>query len=145
MKSPDWAAVVSGYETGDYDTGIVWSDNGATPYQFYRNTLGTESVKPVGTRALNNYHRFGTKKADALLDTFAASSDEAGQREQIDALQRLFDEQAPVVPLFPGPEWGSYTDTRFTGWPTADNPYATLTNRGDTTVLVLTSLKPVKR
>ncbi|MEV5260527.1 ABC transporter substrate-binding protein [Streptomyces anulatus] len=145
VKSPDWAAVVSGYETGDYDTGIVWSDNGATPYQFYRNTLGTASVKPVGTRALNNYHRFGTKKADALLDTFAASSDEAGQREQIDALQRLFDEQAPVVPLFPGPEWGSYTDTRFTGWPTEDNPYATLTNRGDTTVLVLTSLKPVKR
>ncbi|WP_330323111.1 ABC transporter substrate-binding protein [Streptomyces anulatus] len=145
VKSPDWAAVVSGYETGDYDTGIVWSDNGATPYQFYRNTLGTGSVKPVGTRALNNYHRFGTKKADALLDTFAASSDEAGQREQIDALQRLFDEQAPVVPLFPGPEWGSYTDTRFTGWPTEDNPYATLTNRGDTTVLVLTSLKPVKR
>ncbi|WP_405430047.1 ABC transporter substrate-binding protein [Streptomyces anulatus] len=145
VKSPDWAAVVSGYETGDYDTGIVWSDNGATPYQFYRNTLGTASVKPVGTRALNNYHRFGTKKADALLDRFAASSDEAGQREQIDALQRLFDEQAPVVPLFPGPEWGSYTDTRFTGWPTEDNPYATLTNRGDTSVLVLTSLKPVKR
>lgn len=48
------------------------------------------------------------------------------------------------MPLFPGPEWGAYTDTRFTGWPTEDNPYATLTNRGDTTVLVLTSLKPVK-
>ncbi|MEV0490070.1 ABC transporter substrate-binding protein [Streptomyces atratus] len=144
VKSPDWAAVVSGYETGDYDTGIVWSDNGATPFQFYRTTMGTESVKPVGTKAVSNYHRFGDKKADRLLNEFAAATDEAGQKAKADALQRLFAEDAPVVPLFPGPEWGAYTDIRFTGWPTADNPYATLTNRGDTTVLVLTSLKPVK-
>ncbi|MGW5274969.1 ABC transporter substrate-binding protein [Streptomyces sp. NPDC004044] len=144
VKSPDWAAVVSGYETGDYDTGIVWSDNGATPFQFYRTTMGTESVKPVGTKAVSNYHRFGDKKADRLLNEFAAATDEAGQKAKVDALQKLFAEDAPVVPLFPGPEWGAYTDTRFTGWPTEDNPYATLTNRGDTTVLVLTSLKPVK-
>jgi peptide/nickel transport system substrate-binding protein len=144
VKSPDWAAVVSGYETGDYDTGIVWSDNGATPFQFYRTTMGTESVKPVGTKAVSNYHRFGDKKADRLLNEFAAAPDEAGQKAKVDALQKLFAEDAPVVPLFPGPEWGAYTDIRFTGWPTADNPYATLTNRGDTTVLVLTSLKPVK-
>ncbi|MFG2629527.1 ABC transporter substrate-binding protein [Streptomyces sp. NPDC048473] len=144
VKSPDWAAVVSGYETGDYDTGIVWSDNGATPFQFYRTTMGTESVKPVGTKAVSNYHRFGDKKADTLLDRFAAAPDEAGQRRAVDGLQKLFAEDAPVVPLFPGPEWGAYTDTRFTGWPTEDNPYATLTNRGDTTVLVLMSLKPVR-
>lgn len=144
VKSPDWAAVVSGYETGDYDTGIVWSDNGATPYQFYRTTMGTETVEPVGTRALSNYHRFGDKQADALLDAFAAEPDAAGQQTELTALQKLFAEKAPVVPLFPGPEWGAYTDSRFTGWPTEDNPYATLTNRGDTTVLVLTSLKPVK-
>lgn len=144
VKSPDWAAVVSDYETGNYDTGIVWSDNGATPFQFYRTTMGTESVEPTGTKTDRNYHRFGDKKADALLDRFAAASDEAGQRAAVDGLQKLFDENAPVVPLFPGPEWGAYTDSRFTGWPTEDNPYATLTNRGDTTVLVLTSLKPVK-
>lgn len=144
VKSPDWAAVVSDYETGDYDTGIVWSDNGATPFQFYRTTMGTDSVEPLSTKTVSNYHRFGDKKADALLDRFAAATDEAGQRDAIDGLQKLFADEAPVVPLFPGPEWGAYTDTRFTGWPTEDNPYATLTNRGDTTVLVLTSLKPVK-
>ncbi|MGQ7747553.1 ABC transporter substrate-binding protein [Streptomyces sp. WC2508] len=144
VKSPDWAAVVSDYETGDYDTGIVWSDNGATPFQFYRTTMGTDSVEPAGTKAVSNYHRFGDKRADALLDRFAAATDEAGQRDAIDGLQKLFADEAPVVPLFPGPEWGAYTDTRFTGWPTEDNPYATLTNRGDTTVLVLTGLKPVK-
>jgi len=48
------------------------------------------------------------------------------------------------VPLFSGPEWGAYNDTRFTGWPTQDNPYATLSVRAPSTVLVLTSLEPRK-
>ena len=48
-----------------------------------------------------------------------------------------------MIPLFPGPEWGAYTDARFTGWPTQDDPYATLSVRTPTTVLVLTTLEPV--
>ena len=32
---------------------------------------------------------------------------------------------------------------RFTGWPTEDNPYATLSTRSRTTALVLTTLEPV--
>jgi len=143
VKSPDWAAVVSGYETGSFDSGIVWSDNGATPYSFYKTQMSTAAVKPVGEKAVNDYHRFGDPKADELLDRFAAAGDEARQKSIAGELQRLYSEDAPVVPLFPGPEWGAYTDARFTGWPTRDNPYATLSNRGDTTVLVLTSLKPV--
>jgi peptide/nickel transport system substrate-binding protein len=49
-----------------------------------------------------------------------------------------------VIPLFSGPAWGAYTDQRFTGWPSNDNPYATLSARSATTVLVLTSLKPAQ-
>ena len=55
----------------------------------------------------------------------------------------LFDELAPVVPLFPGPRWGAYNTSRFTGFPTEADPYATLSTRGPTTVLVLTTLEPV--
>ena len=48
-----------------------------------------------------------------------------------------------LLPLFPGPEWGAASNERFTGWPTEDNPYATLSTRSRTTVLVLTTLEPV--
>ncbi|NYI03778.1 ABC transporter substrate-binding protein [Allostreptomyces psammosilenae] len=143
VDSPDWPAVSADYENGTFDTGIVWSGNGPTPYEFYRDSMGTERVKPVGERALENYHRYGTEEADRLLAQFAATSDEAEQRAVVNDLQALFAEHAPVVPLFPGPEWGAYTDVRFTGWPTAENPYATLSARASTTVLVLTSLTPV--
>ncbi|MFJ3135820.1 ABC transporter substrate-binding protein [Streptomyces sp. NPDC086843] len=144
VKTPDWGAVVSSYEQGTFETGIVWSNNGATPYEYFRDAMSSAMLKPVGEKATQNYHRFADKKADKLIDAFAAATDESEQREQVDALQRLYNEDAPAVPLFTGPEFGAYTDKRFTGWPSADNPYATLGNRNSSTILVLTSLKPVK-
>jgi peptide/nickel transport system substrate-binding protein len=143
VNAPDWSAVVAGYEDGSFDTGIVWSNMEATPYQFFRGVMSTETVKPVGEQATQNYHRFGLPEADTLLAQFAASTDEETQHQAIDQLQVLFDENAPVVPLFPGPRWGAYNTTRFTGFPTEDDPYATLSTRSPTTVLVLTTLEPV--
>ncbi|WP_309116564.1 ABC transporter substrate-binding protein [Saccharothrix sp.] len=144
VKTPDWAAVINSYEQGTFDTGIVWSNNGATPYEYFRDVMSSGMLKPVGEKATQNYHRYADKRADGLIEAFAAATDERGQREQVDALQELYDEVAPAVPLFTGPEFGAYTDARFTGWPSADNPYATLGNRNTSTILVLTSLKPVK-
>lgn len=144
VDSPDWAAVVAGYETGEFETGIVWSANAPTPYQYYRNIMSTESVKPVGEQTFDNYHRFGNERADELLADFAATTDAAEQAEIMSELQGIYAELAPVVPLFPGPEWGAYTTDNFVGWPTEENPYATLATRAPTTVLVLTSLEPAE-
>ncbi|RZU63567.1 ABC transporter substrate-binding protein [Zhihengliuella halotolerans] len=144
VDSPDWAAVVAGYETGEFETGIVWSANAPTPYQYYRNIMSTESVKDVGEQTFDNYHRLGDERADELLADFAATSDEAEQADIMSELQRIYSELAPVVPLFPGPEWGAYTTDNFVGWPTEEDPYATLATRAPTTVLVLTSLEPAE-
>jgi peptide/nickel transport system substrate-binding protein len=144
VDSPDWAAVVAGYETGDFDSGIVWSANDPSPYKYFAGMMGTTTVKPVGEKAFENYHRFGDPKADALLTEFAAAADEGKQHEIVDKLQEEYSAVAPAIPLFAGPEWGAYNNTRFTGWPTEENPYATLSVRAPTTVLVLTSLEPAK-
>ena len=143
VAAKDWGDVVAGYENGTFDSGIVWSANAPTPYQFYRGVMGTETVKPVGEQTFDNYHRYGSPEADALLAQFAAASDEAAQHDVANQLQALFAEDAPLAPLFPGPEWGAASNERFTGWPTEDNPYATLSTRSRTTVLVLTTLEPV--
>jgi peptide/nickel transport system substrate-binding protein len=96
----------------------------------------------VGKQTFDNYHRFSDKKADELLNKFVAAGDEGEQKQIVNDLQARYSELAPVVPLFAGPEWGAYTTENFVGWPTEDNPYATLSNRAPTTVLVLTSLEP---
>lgn len=144
VDSPDWGQVVEGYEQGTFDTGIAWSGNGPTPWSYYRTAMSSDTLKPVGEQAFDNYQRFADPRADELLKQFASASDEASQQDIATQLEQLYSELAPVVPLFPGPEWGAFTDTRFEGWPTEDNPYATLSVRSPTTVLVLTSLKPVE-
>jgi peptide/nickel transport system substrate-binding protein len=143
VDAPDWATVTSSYEDGTFDSGIVWANNAPTPYQFFRGVMSTETVKAVGEKTFENYHRFGLPEADTLLAQFAATSDTTAQHAIVDRLQELYADNAPVIPLFPGPEWGAYTDVRFTGWPTEDDPYATLNVRAPTTVLVLTTLEPV--
>jgi peptide/nickel transport system substrate-binding protein len=143
VKSPDWSAVVASYEDGSFDSGIVWSNTAPTPYQFYSGVMSTKTVVPVDEQATQNYHRFGLPEADDLLDEFVASSDPADQAAVVNDLQALFSESAPVIPLFPGPRWGAYNTTRFTGFPDEGNPYATLSTRTSTTVLVLTTLEPV--
>jgi peptide/nickel transport system substrate-binding protein len=144
VNSPDWSAVVAGYEDGSFDSGIVWSNSAPTPYQYYRGAMSTQTVKAVGEKTFQNYHRFGLKEADTLLASFAASSDPAQQKATTEQLQELFSKNAPIVPLFPGPRWGAYNTTRFTGFPDEKNPYSTLSTRSATTVLVLTTIAPVK-
>lgn len=145
VAARDWAEVVSSYENGTFESGIVWSNSAPTPYQFYRGVMSTTTVKPAGEQSFENYHRFGSVEADALLDSLAQASDETSQRPILNELQALFAEDAPVAPLFPGPEFGAASTLRFTGWPTEDNPYAALGGvRARTAVLILTTLEPVK-
>ncbi|MDO4899219.1 ABC transporter substrate-binding protein [Actinomyces sp.] len=142
VDSPDWSEVTSVLENGSFDTAVCWSSVGATPYTYYQSALSEEKVRPVGEQAFENYHRFGDAEATALLAEFAATFDEAEQKEICKRIQARFLETWPVIPLFPGPEWGAYTDVNFIGWPTEDNDYASLATRSTTTVLILTSLEP---
>lgn len=142
IDSPDWTEVTAALETGTFETAVCWSSLGATPYTYYEATMSTQKVKPIGTHALENYHRFGDEQATALLSQFAATTDQARQIEICHQIQQRYADQLPVIPLFPGPIWGAYTDEHFTGWPSQDNPYASLSTRAATTVLVLNSLRP---
>lgn len=141
IDSPDWSEVTAALETGTFETAVCWSSLGATPYTYYEATMSTQKVKPIGTHALENYHRFGDEQATALLSQFAATTDQARQIEICHQIQQRYADQLPVIPLFPGPIWGAYTDEHFTGWPSQDNPYASLSTRAATTVLILNSLR----
>ena len=142
IDSPDWTEVTAALETGTFETAVCWSALGATPYTYYETTMSTQKVKPIGTHALENYHRFGDQRATELLSQFAATTDRARQIEICHEIQQRYADQLPVIPLFPGPVWGAYTDEHFTGWPSQDHPYASLSTRSATTVLVLNSLRP---
>jgi peptide/nickel transport system substrate-binding protein len=105
--------------------------------------MSTATVKPLGTPAPENWHRFGSPEADVLLRALAETADPVEEQRLVTELQHLFVESAPAIPLFPGPLWGAYNSTRFSGFPDADNPYAPLSpNLSPQALLVLTRLVP---
>ena len=143
VQTYDFAAWIELVQQGEFDISIGWSAGGATPYNFYRGQMSGLAAEPVGTTGNENWHRFVSPEADALLAEFAKVSDEAAQKELVGQLQAIYVEQFPSIPLFPGPQWGEYNSTRFTDFPNEDNPYAVLSTYAlPERLLVMTTIKP---
>jgi peptide/nickel transport system substrate-binding protein len=143
LVTRDFSAWLHSVQHGDFDLAMGWSQSGVTPYEFFKGLMSTETVQPIGELSGSNWHRFGLPAVDELLTAFEGISDPSEQAAIMNQLQALFAQEVPAIPLFPGPAWGAYNDKRFTGFPSADNPYAVLSpNRPPESLLVLTELKP---
>jgi peptide/nickel transport system substrate-binding protein len=126
VVTADFQAWFERLQQGDFVLLVGRSELSATPYGFYHALMSGESVRPLGEPAPENWHRFALPAADVLLARLEESTDPEEQRRSSSALQLLFAEHAPAIPLFSGPQWGEYNAARFTGFPDAGNPYAPL-------------------
>ncbi len=145
VKPYDFSTWFDRVTKGNFDISIGWSSGGATPYNYYRDQMSSRSLQPVGSTAGADWQRYVSKKGDDLLNQFAATSDAAKQKDIAAQLQQVFADEAPALPLFPGPEWYEYNTTRFTGFPTKDNGYAvgSFFNQGTPEqLIVMTTIKP---
>jgi peptide/nickel transport system substrate-binding protein len=138
----DFTVWLERVQMGDFDLSIGWSSGGATPFNFYRGIMSSQIMQPVGTIASENWQRYVAEGVDALLDEFAATSDPAESTRLANEMQMLYATSAPAIPLFPGPQWGEYNTTRFTGFPSEEDPYAVLsTYQHPDRLLVMTRLE----
>ncbi len=143
VKTYDFSAWFDRLQRGEFDLCIAWSIQGPSPYIFYRNLLASSQKLPIGQPAASNWHRFSSAQTDQTLRELEAALEPEEIERLTHALEAAFVEAAPVIPLFLGPSWGSFNTTRFTGFPTQDDPYAKLSpNDTPETLLVLTALEP---
>jgi peptide/nickel transport system substrate-binding protein len=143
VSSSEYGAYLEKAMRGDFDLCVGSSLRGPTPYHFYRGLMGSGGAAPLGERAHENYGRFASREVDETLRKFEGTTDAATRVSLNQRLQSLFVENAPALPLFPGPSWGEYTTTRFTGFPDETNPYAKLAPHDDPEpLLVMLELKP---
>jgi peptide/nickel transport system substrate-binding protein len=143
LKTYDFNAWYERVQKGEFALSIGWSEVSPTPYNFYRGMMSTETRKPVGGMAAENWHRLGLPRADELLGRLEQTAEPEVQHRLIEELQFLFVDEAPAIPLFPGPAWGEFSTRRFRGFPDAENPYAPLSpNLAPQSLLVLTELQP---
>jgi peptide/nickel transport system substrate-binding protein len=129
---------------GDFDMALFFS-GGITPYAFYQGNMSATTYAPAGQPAyLGNYVRFVSDEADALLTQWASTLDPAEQHAIAAQLQQVYAENAPTLPLYYQPAWEIYKTDHFTGFPTAENPYAVGTGDSGNTnmLLIFTHLEP---
>ena len=142
-RAYDFSAYFDKLQKGDFALSLGWSSDEPSPYHFYRGLMSNATVKAVGEAAPQNWHRFGSEKADALLASFESATEETEQLRLAQELQRLFANDAPAIPLFLNPAWGEFNSCHFEGFPTKNDPYAKPSPySAPECLLVLTRLKP---
>jgi len=146
LTTPEETAWTDAVTKGEFEWALGWGSGGPTPYNYYRGQMSALTAMPVGQSANENWNRYVNTDADVLLDQFAQTSDIAMQKEIMGEIEMLFVDEAPVLPLFPGPDWYEYSTARFTGWPSADNNYAPGVPYAyapyNATLIVLTTITP---
>lgn len=124
---PEAPVLTARRNAGDFDM-LIWTFTGASPaspWARFRDALDIRGVAPMGEVAFWNWNRFDYPDAAALLDQVAASTDEAEQKELYSQLDRIFQENIPVIPLMYRPlEFYEFNESVWTGFATAENPVA---------------------
>jgi peptide/nickel transport system substrate-binding protein len=144
VNALSYNAYFSALQQGDFDMAISWTNPGPTPYYLYNSMLNSTNTAPLGKNAASNFERWSDSTTDQLLNQYATSADPNVQKQAINGLQKIMVEQMPTIPLVFGATWNEYSTAKFTGWPSASNPYAAPApfNYPDSEVVVL-NLKPV--
>lgn len=142
LNQPQPAAYQQELQNGNFELSMGSFGGSGSIYEDFNNLLSSAFLAPVGTTTTANFQRFSDPAADALLAELRVTLDEGRQQEIAHELQSIVFEQAPVISMFYGGLWGLFSDKNFTGWPSADDPYATPATWGSNPLLVLTNLEP---
>lgn len=141
----DAGAFFGSVPMGDYQIAMWFGYSSPTPYGQYNRMMGSATVVPWGQFTMENFAHYGSPAADALLAEFASTDDQAKQIEAAHKLQQVFADEAPVIPLWSGLDWGIFNNEYFTGWPSQENNYSLAFPQGGVDpeqILVMVEVKP---
>ena len=124
---PQFATMYARLQNGDFDcamynyTGV----NPASPWIRFRDALDDRGVPPVGKTAFWNYNRFKNADVAAQVDAAAAAKSDAEAKAAYSALDKIYRENIPVVPLMYRPlSFYEFNQSNWENFPTEENPYA---------------------
>ena len=143
IDTPQPAAYQLALRNGDYDIAMGGTGGTGSIFRDFNSLLSSDYLKPAGEEATNNFERYDNPAAQALLDDYKVAIDPEEQKEIGYQLQDIVYSDLPVIALYYGGSWGLVSNAKFTGWPTAEDPYASPKTYESTPLLVLTHLKAV--
>ncbi|MEU9672878.1 ABC transporter substrate-binding protein [Streptomyces parvus] len=128
---------------GNFDATLHWTNSGATPYDMYQNIMDGAIAQPIGKSSqAGNFGRFKNAEATAALKEYANATDDAARTKALNTLQKIFVEQAPMIPTAAAPIGAEFSTKNWIGWPSEANPYAPPQHTQRTALEIVLNLKP---
>ncbi len=124
VNTVEFNAYFNALQNGNYDTAMLWTNPGPTPYYLYNSLLGSVNSAPIGQAAATNYERWIDPTTDKLLQEYASTANVTIQKQAMMGIEKIMVQQLPSIALTYEPYWYQYSTAKFVGWPDAQNPYA---------------------
>jgi len=113
---PDWNSWYPNASSTKNPT-LLWQNTTAqgSPYGFFNANLSNNSFIPSGqdATATGDWEHYKNDQATALLNQWKVTLDPKKQHTIATQLEKLWLQQLPVVPLFIGPRWSTYSTKYF--------------------------------
>ena len=124
IDQQQWAGYSGSLQSATYDMGISWGwGNGPTPYYLFYQSFSPDLSAPAGKTAASNLSRYTNPAVTKALNTFRSTSDTAAQKKAVATILSNVMKDTPWVPLTDRTQFALYNTAKFTGFPTAQNPY----------------------
>jgi peptide/nickel transport system substrate-binding protein len=122
---PDWGAWQPSAYATKFPT-LLWQGGSAgSPYGYFYANLSKNAYVPPGQDAsrTGNWSHFTDSKATSLLSQWKVTLNVKKQKAIATKLQGIFLDKLPIVPLFIGPRWSTYSTKYFHCFATPKNFY----------------------
>jgi peptide/nickel transport system substrate-binding protein len=122
---PDWGAWYPNASATKFPTLLWQGGSQGSPYGYFYSNLSQNAFVPSGEdgTTTGNWEHFADAKATTLLNQWKVTLAPAKQKTISTQLQKIFLQQLPIVPLFIGPRWSTYSTKYFHGFSTKSNFY----------------------
>ncbi|MFG1991535.1 ABC transporter substrate-binding protein [Actinoplanes sp. NPDC048988] len=143
VEKPNQDVWDANVQKGAFEASMRWTNGGATPYDIYQTVMDGALTKPIGTAAQQgNFGRFNSPEATAALKAYANATSDAERTKQMNIIQKIFVEQAPMLPVGADNVGAAYSDKNWTGWPTDADPYSGAQPTQPYALQIVLKLKP---
>jgi peptide/nickel transport system substrate-binding protein len=132
-----WSSDVA---TGNFQLTQHWSQTSVSPYQLYNDWLNSAQAT---NNAAGDYERLKDPSVDAQLAKLATANTVADQAAGVAPIEQYVASNLPIIPTVYGVVFDEYNTSKFTGWPSASNPYESGSPNAPTNEVVILRLRPV--
>jgi peptide/nickel transport system substrate-binding protein len=112
---PDWNSWYPNASATKFPTLLWQAASQGSPYGYFYSNFSANAYIAPGQDATNtgNWEHYQNAQGTALLAQWKSSLDPKKQQAIATQLEKLWLQQLPIVPLFVGPRWSTYSTKYF--------------------------------